>query len=248
MRYKLHGLVIRTENAAKSCQQTSKWLVRDLRKLPTEWSALDYGCGKVRYTICLSRRVRSVVAVDSKVQLSRTQRVAGRRTTLNEYASRFMKNVTVCEAASNRWKSRRYDFILCSNVLSCIPRVADRINLLRELGGVLKPTGFLWATTQFRNTHFKGWTKSPFARRVRDGWLVEGFRGASFYAILPPEKLVRSCRRAGLTVVHSALKGETAFVVAKHCAGSNGEASLRKSPNNCGRPGDGRRSDNVYGR
>ncbi len=215
MRYKFKGAELKTENAAKPYRQASKWLADQISQVSSDALVLDYGCGKFRYTIRLSRRVKDVCAVDSSCQIEREQRIANKRTTLNEYAKKYLKNVAVCQVRSKAWQRERFDFILCANVLSVIPRKADRIDVLRKLRSVLKADGRLLASTQFRNTHFKHWETNPNAIWVRDGWFVKGLRGASFYAIIPPKKLARLCRNAGFSVSQMGSRGETAFVFAK---------------------------------
>jgi SAM-dependent methyltransferase len=215
VRYKFKGVELRTENAAKPHRQRSSWLVDQISQIPTSAVVLDYGCGKFRYTISLSRRVRHVCAVDSSFQIEREQQIANRRTNLREYARRYLKNVSVREIGSDGWRRQRYDFILCANVLSVIPLKSVRLKVLRQLRRMLKSTGQLLVSTQFRNTHFRGWEEARNTTWVRDGWFVNGVRGASFYAIIPPKKLSQLCRAAGLVVSRMGSKGETGFVFAK---------------------------------
>jgi 2-polyprenyl-3-methyl-5-hydroxy-6-metoxy-1,4-benzoquinol methylase len=213
--YKFKGVELRTENAAKPYRQRSRWLVDQISQISSDALVLDYGCGKFRYTIPLSRRVRHVCAVDSTYQIGREQQIANKRTDLREYARKHLKNVSVHEVRSNGWRRRRFDFILCANVLSAIPNKSVRITVLRDLKRVLKSNGQLLATTQFRNTHFKKWKKDSNAIWAKDGWFVNGPRGASFYAIIPSDKLSQLCRAAGLVVSRIGSKGETAFVLTK---------------------------------
>jgi 2-polyprenyl-3-methyl-5-hydroxy-6-metoxy-1,4-benzoquinol methylase len=215
VRYRFRGFDLRTENAAKPYRQRSKWIIKNISSLPPSAVVLDYGCGKFRYTIPLSRKVKRVYAVDSSFQIEREQHIASRRTTLREYARRHLGNVSVSEITSKIWRRQRFDFVLCSNVLSVIPQESVRLKVLRELGSVLKTNGLLLVSTQFRNTHFKQWRNDPEAIWIRDGWLVKRARRASFYAILPPTKLRQLCRAAGLVVTTMGSKGETGFVFAK---------------------------------
>jgi SAM-dependent methyltransferase len=215
VRYKFKGVELKTENAAKPYRQRSRWLVNQISQISPNAMALDYRCGKFRYTIPLSRRVRHVCAVDCSSQIEREQQIANRRTNLREYARKYLKNVSVREIDSDGWRRQRFDFILCANVLSVIPHKSDRLKVLRDLRRVLKRNGQLLASTQFRNTYFRQWQEDPNATWVRDGWFVNGVRGASFYAIIPPKKLSQLCRAAGLVVSRMGSKGETGFVFAK---------------------------------
>jgi len=215
MRYRFKGVELKTENAAKSYRQVGAWLCEQIALVSSDALVLDYGCGKFRYTIPLSRMVRSVFAVDSRHQIDREQRIAGKQTTLGEYAKKNLKNVFVCDVRSTAWRRKEFDFILCSNVLSTIPHKVDRLNVLRKLRAVLKDGGRVLVSTQYRNTHFNQWKSNPNAIRVRDGWFVTGRRGPSFYAIIPPKKLARLCREAGFSSSHVGSSGETAFVFAE---------------------------------
>lgn len=221
MRYELKGLVIRTENAAKPATQVSQWMLPQLRQLPKKTIALDYGCGKFRYTIPLSRMVKSVDAVDSGVQINRIQQIGGKRTSLREYARNYLKNVNVHRISGKKWRRRKYDFVMCINVLSAVPASAARRQILKRIRAVLKPGGSVLVTAQFRNTHFNHWCVNPCATRIRDGWLVQGVRGASFYGILPPKKLKRYCKDAGLAIKQFGSHGEMAFVFATQNGKSN---------------------------
>ncbi len=214
MRYKFKGFELRTENAAKPYRQASKWLIGQISRVLPDAVVLDYGCGKFRYTIPLSRRTKHVCAVDSSFQIDREQQIARNRTTLRNYARKHLKNVAVYEICSDAWRRRKYDFILCANMLSVIPHRSERIKVLRELGRVLKPDGQILVSTQFRNTHFKHWQNNSNATWVRDGWFVQGLRGASFYAIISPKKLGQLCRSAGLSLVRLESRGETAVAFA----------------------------------
>ncbi len=215
MHYKFMGVELRTENAAKPFRQASRWLIEQISQIPPNAEVLDYGCGKFRYTIPLSRRAKHVYAIDSPQQVNREQQIASKRSTLREYASKYLKNVAVHEVGSSEWQRVKFDFILCANVLSVIPHKAERVRVLRKLGRVLKTDGRILASTQFRNTHFKHWQANPRASWVRDGWFVQGIRGASFYAIISPKKLNGLCRSAGLRVETFGSRGETAFAFAK---------------------------------
>jgi 2-polyprenyl-3-methyl-5-hydroxy-6-metoxy-1,4-benzoquinol methylase len=214
MRYRFRGVELRTENAAKPFHQASKWLLEQIAQLPRSTVALDYGCGKFRYTIHLSHRVSRVSAVDSSYQVERIQQIANKRMTLREYVHRYLRNVSVHEVSSHTWRQRTYDFVLCSKVLSVIPHRAERIVVLQDLVNVLKPAGQILISTQFRNSYFEQWKASPNATWIKDGWFVRSSHGASFYAIIPPKKLAALCRSAGLSIAQVGSKGETAFVFA----------------------------------
>jgi 2-polyprenyl-3-methyl-5-hydroxy-6-metoxy-1,4-benzoquinol methylase len=213
MHYEVDGLVIRSENAAKPPSQPSKWVMDWIRGLPRGARVLDYGCGKLRYTIPLSRRVRTVVAVDSAQQVSRTQLINKKRTTLVDYVSAKLVNVEVYEVDQGGWQ-REYDRILVANVLSAIPNLAQRIKLLQKLATLVSTKGQLLACNQYRNTYFRDFETNPRAHWRRDGWLVRlSETTASFYAIIPPDKLEALCQKSGLQVSDLYVRGESAYAV-----------------------------------
>jgi 2-polyprenyl-3-methyl-5-hydroxy-6-metoxy-1,4-benzoquinol methylase len=175
---------------------------------------LDLGCGKLRYTIPLSRPGKRVVAVDSEVQLSRIQIIAGQRCSIRKYAALNLPNVEIYSTQQTQWRRAQYDYILCSNVLSAIPCYRVRKQLLTEVRGLLKPNGVLLVTTQHRNSYFKLWLRDPRAESYLDGFLVSLRHGASFYGLIPPKTLKRLSARCGLRVIEAGSIGETAYVLA----------------------------------
>jgi 2-polyprenyl-3-methyl-5-hydroxy-6-metoxy-1,4-benzoquinol methylase len=213
VRYRIQGTLVKTENCAKPCSQASTWVLAWIRTLPNSAVALDFGCGKLRYTIPLAKQLRSVVAVDSSHQIFRRQTINGKYTTVRAYAKRFLGNARVCAVESERWQ-RTFDIILCANVLSAIPERKVRQQVLRCLAGRLKTNGKMLVCVQFRNSHFEGWKHNSRARRYKDGWLVKNARGTSFYGIIPPESLITACKQANLNVVSGGSHGESAFVIA----------------------------------
>ena len=214
MHYKVAGLVVKTENAAKPASQACRWVLRWIDDLSKESVALDYGCGKFRYTIPLAKRVSKVYAVDSEVQVKRLQLVDGERTTLKQYAQTRLPKVEVYEVDERGWRRKKYDRILLANVLSTIPVIRRRVDMLSMLRDLLRQDGQLLACTQFRNSYFKTYETNPRAHQRRGGWLVQlGSDSASYYAIVPLKRLERLCFQAKLRVVHAYVRGESAYVV-----------------------------------
>lgn len=213
MRYKINGLTIRSENAAKPVETGSKWLLDILKTLPRNFVALDYGCGKLRYSIPLAKRVRKVIGVDSKIQIHRTQTILKESTTVLDLA-KSVRGLKVCDLNSKSWRNRKYDFILCANVLTAIPTSRDRLKVLRVLRKLLRPPGRLLLVAQYRNGYFGAYKKNPKARWVRDGWLIKNENGNSFYAMLRPPVLAEMCRDVNLRIESQFTKGDAAYVFA----------------------------------
>ncbi len=214
MRYRVRGLEIRSENAAKPASSAGRWMLAWIRSLPRNTKALDLGCGKLRYAVPLARRVASVTAVDSTIQLNRKQLLFGKLRSVRSYASTSFRNVQVYALEDTAWRRRRYEIVLCSNVLSAVPCRKTRRAILRAAAASLAPEGKLLITTQYRNSHFDGWGAVRSAVRYLDGFLVRGKRGASFYGLLDATSLARLCRACGLRILRAGHVKELAYVLA----------------------------------
>ncbi len=212
MKYEARGLIIDSENAAKPATQANRVVLDWIAGLPTNASVLDYGCGKLRYTIPLAKAVRLVSAVDSCVQIERPQIINGTRTTVRRYARAHLPNTEVYGVHTGYFAKRKYDYVLCANVLSAIPCFETRREVLHQLLKAVKPGGQILVCTQFRTTYFRKFAANPQAKRYKDGWLVtRGIRG-SFYGIIGPDKLRAYCRAAGIKIVKLQVLGETAYL------------------------------------
>lgn len=214
MRYSItDGIVVRSENAALPPERASRWLLKHISGLPSNTSALDYGCGKLRYTIPLSVRVNSVVAVDSTLQLSRHQQLKGQITSVNAYVQNNLSNVRTCPWDKSGWTKRKYGFSLCANVLSAIPDIGVRLQILTTIASLLTKPGHGLVAVQYKNTYFKSYENNPNARPYLDGWLVKVRGYYSFYGIIPPESLHEHCKKAGVPFSKCSSHGETAYAV-----------------------------------
>lgn len=85
MHYKINDGIIESELAAKSTRQPNKQVLKYINTLSSDEVVLDYGCGKLRYTIPLSKQVKKVVAIDSLEQLSKRQIINGKMMRLLDF-------------------------------------------------------------------------------------------------------------------------------------------------------------------
>jgi SAM-dependent methyltransferase len=215
VRYKARGLEIRAENTAKPINQASSYLRQWLMEMPRVGDALDYGCGKLRYALTLAQKADALVLVDSEIQLSRRQVIAGRSTSVREYSTSRWKHVGVLNADEFEYARARFDFALCANVLSAVPSPRERERIITAIGSHLRSSGQALFAVQYRNSHFRDWQYDPTASRYRDGWLVSNGRGTSFYAIIPLPRLVSHVESGGMRVFEAWTRGESAYVLAK---------------------------------
>ena len=214
MRYKVLGRTVHTERTAKPRSQSSKYLRTWLLDLQEVRAALDFGCGRLRYSFELAKIARNLTLVDSEEQLSRTQMIDGFRTNVRELIERTMPNVRVLSIEEFEKDSRRYDFALCANVLPIIPSATIRGVALRRLSNRLKSCGRCLLVTQFRNSYFDAIHTFNGAARYLDGWAVIRDNGSSsYYGLIPKKKLVRLAERNGFVVNRSWIEGQSAYAL-----------------------------------
>lgn len=205
-------ILIKSEYAAKSMRQQSGWVIDWINGLPKDKVVLDYGCGKLRYTIPLFQRVKEVIATDSSYQVNRIQKIDGEHlSNLREY-QKNVNNLKVCTVEEFDY-SGYFDYALCTNVLSAIPYESERINVLRRIYKSLKRDGKALITTQYRNSYFKFYETRDNARRFNDGWLINSRKGYSFYGIITPKSLKELSIKADINVKECSSIGESAYII-----------------------------------
>lgn len=216
MRYRVNGQIVRSENAAKPASLASGYLLSWIAALPCVDSALDYGCGKLRYSSSLADRCRRLVLVDSAVQLGRSQVIHGRRTSVRDYATARWAHAVVLDLdAFSALQHRQVDFVLCSNVLSAIPSAIARSRALRSLHAVLRPGGGCLFVNQYRNSDFRRSRALLGAIPHAQGWVRPVRSGLSYYGLWPVARTVRAIQSHGFSVGSAWRHGESAYVLAR---------------------------------
>jgi hypothetical protein len=194
--------------------QTSAPLVDWLKTQKRFGRAVDYGCGKLRYTGILAENSKSLTLVDSPCQLEREQIIAGKHTTVRRYVRETWRRTNVLEIAEFSRSPSSFDFILCANVLSAIPSESARSQVLKLIRAKLAHDGKALFVVQFRNTSYRDLRKRRGVRRYLDGYLLRTPRGIFYYGLIPPSKLERILTAARFKIEKSWVKGESAFVLA----------------------------------
>ena len=213
MHYKIKDYVIESELAAKSVLQPNQNVLNYISNIPSFYTVLDYGCGKLRYTLPLSKRVKKVVAIDSAEQIKKLQIINGQRTSLSEVK---IDNVTVCALEDSKWRAEAYDLVLCTNVLSAIPFESIREEVIRNACSVLKETGQLYITVQYRNSYFSQYNQRQDVKKFEDGWLIlKNKQRGMFYAPLTSDYIVKLCQKNGFTNFHICNKDGSCYITAK---------------------------------
>ncbi len=214
MHYNVLGHCIQTENSAKprkqACGYLRDWILRHARLD----SSLDYGCGKLRYSLELAHISRKLTLVDSEEQLRRCQLIEGNGTTIREYSRKAIPHSRVLSVAEFAEDRTRYDLIFCANVLPIIPSAKERSKVLEALRERLKQTGTCLFVCQYRNTYFSEMQNFEGAKAYLDGWVVIRQNGDStYYGLLPRPKVESLAIHHGFQIVKSWIVGESAYVL-----------------------------------
>ena len=174
---------------------------------------LDYGCGKLRYSVHLAKIAKSLTLVDSEDQMSRVQVIAGERTTIRRYVARHWPHARVINVSEFRESRGRFDLVLCANVLSAIPRKEVRRRLVRLLASRLRPGGHCVLAAQYTNSYFCQQMSSPSVLKYGDGFITGSRENASFYGIIRLPVLSRLAISCGMKIVESYRRGQSIYVV-----------------------------------
>lgn len=211
MRYKLKGgIEIRTENAAKTEKQPSKFLLDLIANLPHVRSAFDYGCGKLRYQRAIADTTDVLAIIDSEVQLSREQMLRGKQTTIRNMF-RQSNTVHVYNDAEFSALTAKFNRGFCINVLSVIPSYTRRRQVLDRIHDKLTHDGECLFVVQYRNSDFTRMKAMPNSKPWLDGFLIDSLRGYSFYGLISPERLESLLRRARFSVRDMKLNEGSAY-------------------------------------
>lgn len=212
MHYNINqDIIIKSENAAKSNLQPNKYVLDYFKGIYNMDLVLDYGCGKLRYTIPLCNLAEKVIAIDSEEQITRKQRIWAEQTSIIDYSDRI-NNLQVYSIRENKWKSYKYDFILCSNILSAIPYDSERFEVLNNIKELLNYKGRALITTQYRNSYFSTYESRNNTFKYHDGWIIKNKSYYSFYGLISTERLVGYCNKGGLSIEKIDIHDGSSFI------------------------------------
>lgn len=212
MRYKIDGITIRSENAAKPCNQKSQRVDSYLCTLSAE-TLLDFGCGKLRYSDTLVKISPRVTFLDSLVQINREQLIRGERTTVANYIRQNYPNCHAVSYEDVKQHALKYDLITCTNVLSAIPCEKTLRDVISHICRLLKSNGMAVFVNQHRSSYFKRYESG--SRRLF-GHIHKGARGYSYYGIVGQNEIEELLKNTGFRVLRSWRAGESTFTEATH--------------------------------
>lgn len=172
--------------------------------------ALDFGCGKLRYSEQLTRKFNKVTFIDSLRQLERVQIIRGQKTTIIEYVSKNYNDANVVPFEKIESIKNNYDFILCSNVLSAIPCQSTISKIISSIRSLLKESGEALIVNQYKSSYFK---KYETGTKHLYGYIYKTSKSASYYGLLNEEAVKKLCISHGLSVIKSWNKAGSSYVV-----------------------------------
>lgn len=212
MHYRINNYIIESELAAKSTKQTNKVVLDFISKLPSCYKVLDYGCGKLRYSIPLAYQTSKVIAIDSKYQIEKKQLIADSFIAPKDYNQ---KNLIIKSIDNNEWKQEKYDIVFCSNVLSAIPDDDERLKIISNSKNVLNGSGYMFIAVQYRNSYYNQYHLRNDTIKHNDGWLIKrGNNKCSFYGMITSDKIINLCNIAGFNYYEIAKHDGSCYIKA----------------------------------
>lgn len=214
MHYQINDITIKSELAAKPLSQTNKYVLQYISLLSNECEVLDYGCGKLRYSIPISKKVKGVVAIDSKEQVDSYKKIGDRYCRPRDMSDSHLAVLSIDEM---KWDKPKFDVVFCTNVLSAIPFENERLKLLKNAKKVLKTGGTLFVSVQYRNSYFKDYSRRKDVIKYNDGWLIKkkAKNQYAFYAELSSDYIVELCKKVGYSSFLIRKKDGSCFINAK---------------------------------
>ncbi|WP_097416897.1 class I SAM-dependent methyltransferase [Escherichia coli] len=214
MNYKINGINIRSENAAKPYTMPSNYLCKQIESTNKNGNALDFGCGKLRYSEQLVNKFETVTFLDSRRQLERVQIIRGVQTTIPDYVINNYKNAKIVSYENIDKITNHYDFILCANVLSAIPCESTIHKVLSAIRELLKSDGEALIVNQYKSSYFKRYERGI---KHLHGYIYQNSRNAFYYGLLDVDTVSKICSDNNLEIIKSWSKaGSSYVVVGKH--------------------------------
>lgn len=214
LNYNMLGVNIRSENAAKPHTMPSRYLCEYIRSIEKNGHALDFGCGKLRYSDELISKFDEVTFLDSKRQLEREQIIRGIKTKIIDYVPRYYKNANTVAFEDVDKIIGGYDFILCSNVLSAVPCRDTIDKIVLSIKRLLKSGGETLIVNQYKSSYFK---KYETGRKHLYGYIYKNSKSVSYYGLLDELAVQEICSSHGLEILKSWSKAGSSYVTVGSC-------------------------------
>ncbi|HFP0474153.1 TPA: class I SAM-dependent methyltransferase, partial [Escherichia coli] len=190
------------------------YLCKQIESTNKNGNALDFGCGKLRYSEQLVNKFETVTFLDSRRQLERVQIIRGVQTTIPDYVINNYKNANIVSYENIDKITNHYDFILCANVLSAIPCESTIHKVLSAIRELLKSDGEALIVNQYKSSYFKRYESGI---KHLHGYIYQNSRNAFYYGLLDVDTVSKICSDNNLEIIKSWSKaGSSYVVVGKH--------------------------------
>lgn len=190
MHYSVDNKIIKTDITAKSIKQQSQYLVDYIKNMEPVEYCLDYGCGKLRYSLELLKKSAHLTLVDSEIQLKKRQRINGELTTVYDYAQHRLMNTEALNIVEFSNSDTSYDFILCANVLSAIPCKNTHNRILENIKCKLKKNGKCLIVNQYTNSFYSKIAKDKNSTKHLYGFIRSKNNTHTYFGQLYGENIV----------------------------------------------------------
>ncbi len=192
----------------------SNYLCKQIESTNKNGNALDFGCGKLRYSEQLVNKFETVTFLDSRRQLERVQIIRGVQTTIPDYVINNYKNANIVSYENIDKITNHYDFILCANVLSAIPCESTIHKVLSAIRELLKSDGEALIVNQYKSSYSKRYESGI---KHLHGYIYQNSRNAFYYGLLDVDTVSKICSDNNLEIIKSWSKaGSSYVVVGKH--------------------------------
>lgn len=213
MHYKIKGICIQSEYAAKSVKQQSRAILDWINNQEKVINALDYGCGKLRYSKELNKICKNLYLLDSKVQLERIQLLFDEKLSIVDYVRNCLPHAKIVAVEDYPKIKVKFDIVLCINVLSSIPTWNNRNVVIKNIASLLKNRGKALFVTQYYDTFFTKSLKDPSNIKFNDGWISKGNTN-SFYGLIGPIELEEAIIKNKLHIINKWKASKSVFIEA----------------------------------
>lgn len=166
----------------------------------------DQGCGKLRHFSILRLHFSHITLVDTEIQLSRTQLIGKKATTIQKYIERVDRGRGKYRTVSNtqfRSASLKLDLVFCVCVFDVVPRSIRRV-IVKAASSNLKKGGYYCIIVPRNDQSITSRCRPEMV--YEDGCLFQRNSVTTFYANFsadssPLRHLRRSLSKNGFSVV-----------------------------------------------
>ena len=163
---------------------------------------VDQGCGQLRHLEFFLRLTKSVVLVDTALQLAKYHDFYGQKLTISEFVKEYHPNASIQVVCADLFEDSKIaaDVIFSINVLDVIPP-RTRTSMLRSAYNNLSPNGLFIAIVPTNDSRTLKRCRS--AMSYADGHLLHHPSGYTFYKNWNVQSLKQLLKRNGFQILEN---------------------------------------------